>query len=326
MLRFLSRRLLALPLVLFLVNFLGFAYADFARYIQAGRNPYISVGVNPEPLLTSYRTYLGLAEQGFGEMPNVRGISILKMIFDASQASLGLVLVAFTVAALIGLFLGYLATRSDPPGLADWLLPFTTLGMAMPSFLTGGLLIAFTVYLALFSNFSHGFILPINGFGWDQHIIYPAIALALRPAVQIAQFTAVLLSNELSKQYVTVARALGHSWLRIRTHHALRNTLPGLVLSLAGTFRYTVVELILVETMFSWIGIGRLLGLALMPPKIATVSRTALSTPLYLHPPLVATLLTVFGLLFLLSDLVASAAAQAANPRLSAHVEEVGDG
>jgi len=197
--------------------------------------------------------------------------------------------------------------------------------LAMPSFLTGGLLIAFTVYLALYTHFSDGFILPINGFGWDQHLIYPIIALALRPAVQVAQFTAALLSNELGKQYITAARAFGHTWLRIRTHHALRNALPTFILNLASAFRFTVVELILVETIFNWTGIGRMLGVTLIPPKIATISRSALASTIYLHPPLVATLLTVFGLLFLLADLVASTAARVADPRQGVHLEETGD-
>jgi peptide/nickel transport system permease protein len=195
----------------------------------------------------------------------------------------------------------------------------------MPSFYIGGLLIAFTVYLALSGASGKGFILPISGFGWDNHLVFPAIALALRPAVQIAQITAILLSTELGKQYITVSRALGHTWRRIRTRHALFNAFPPLILSIANTLRYTLVELVLVETMFSWTGLGRMLAQTLAPPAMATVSRSALASPIYLHAPLVATLLTVFGLFFLIADMIAAGAANAADPRLRTHSEETAD-
>jgi len=321
MIRFILRRLAIFPLALFLVNLFGFAYARFARYVQAGRNPYIAVGDIPEPFLPSYQAYLRTALDGFGSMPTAKGISILEMLGPATKASLGLLLLAFSIALVVGFLLGYFATRNNPPSIAGWLVPITTVGMAMPSFYVGSLLITFTVFLALRGLSGKGFILPISGFGWDEHIIYPAIALALRPTVQIAQITAVLLSNELGQQYITVSRSLGNTWMRIRTHHAMRNVLPPLVLSLAGNLRYTIVELILIETLFSWNGLGRLLSQTLIPPAVATVSRSALASPIYLYAPLVATLLTVFGLFFLITDLLASAAASAADPRLHVGAE-----
>ena len=321
MVRFILRRLAVFPLVLFLVNFFGFAYARFARYVQAGRNPYIAVGEIPEPLLASYQAYLKTAFDGFGFMPTAKGVSILEMLAPAVQASLGLLLIAFCIALVAGLTLGYFATRNDPPSIAGWLVPFSTVGMAMPSFYIGSLLITFTVYLALHGPSGKGFILPISGFAWDEHIVFPVIALALRPTMQIAQIAAVLLSNELGRQYITVSRSLGNTWHRIRTRHALRNVFPPLVLSLANTLRYTIVELILIETLFSWNGLGRLLGQTLIPPAMATISSSALVSPIYLYAPLVATLLTVFGLFFLITDLFASAAANAADPRLHVTVD-----
>jgi ABC-type dipeptide/oligopeptide/nickel transport system permease component len=47
--------------------------------------------------------------------------------------------------------------------------------------------------------------LPLTGFGWDSHLIMPALVLITRPTVQIAQATAGLLSDELGKQYVVAA-------------------------------------------------------------------------------------------------------------------------
>ena len=75
-------------------------------------------------------------------------------------------------------------------------------GMAMPSFYIGSLLILISVAYALWRGGGHGLPFPLAGFGWDEHMVFPTIALMLRPTVQIAQVTATLLTGELHKQYV----------------------------------------------------------------------------------------------------------------------------
>jgi peptide/nickel transport system permease protein len=322
MLQFALRRLLVFPFALALINFLGFGYARFARFVQASRNPYLAVGEDPSSLWESYRAYLSSAADGFGFMPTMQGVSIVDMVSQAAVASLGLLGAAFGVAVVLGFLLGYTAARSNPPGVAGWLAPLATIGMAMPSFYVGGLLIAGVVYYALYGPSGRGFLVPISGFGWDAHLVFPLAALALRPLVQIAQVTAVGLSGELGRQYIVAARAQGHPERRIRIRHALRNTLAPLALQAANAFRFTLVELILVETLFSWTGLGWLFAQTLRPPDIATVSRSALASPIFLYAPLVATLLTVFGFLFLAADLAASLAVRAADPRQRIHPED----
>ena len=158
--------------------------------------------------------------------------------------------------------------------------------------------------------------LPLQGFGWDQHLLLPTLALVARPTVQIAQVTASLLSDELHKQYVTAARSRGNTWARARWHHAFRNVLTPILLAIAGSARLLVGELILVEWLFAWPGLGRLLTLTLVPPRVATVGGLADQTVYFLHPALVAALLTIFTLIFLLVDLLASTAGRLADPRL----------
>jgi ABC-type dipeptide/oligopeptide/nickel transport system permease component len=158
--------------------------------------------------------------------------------------------------------------------------------------------------------------LPLHGFGWDLHLVLPVLALLLRPTVQIAQVTAGLLAGELGKQYITAARSRGNTWARARWRHALSNVLAPVILTIAGSFRLLVGELILVEWLFAWPGLGWLLSLALVPPRIATVSGLSDISLYFLHPPLVAALLTMFTLVFLTVDAVASFAARSVDPRL----------
>jgi peptide/nickel transport system permease protein len=157
--------------------------------------------------------------------------------------------------------------------------------------------------------------LPLTGFGWDSHLIMPALVLMARPTVQIAQATAGLLSDELGKQYVVAARSFGHSWRAIRQRHALFNILAPIVLLMAASVRLLVGELIVVEWFFQWPGLGNLLAQTLIPSGVA-VGRSLGEESLFLDPPVVAAVLAVFTALFLLTDLVASVLVRVIDPRL----------
>jgi ABC-type dipeptide/oligopeptide/nickel transport system permease component len=140
--------------------------------------------------------------------------------------------------------------------------------------------------------------------------------------MQIAQVTANLLMSELGKRYIVAARSFGHTWRAIRWDKALRNVLAPIILTMAGSFRLMMAELILVEWLFSWPGLGRLLVQTLVPPNLSSVGGMLNTSAFFLNPPLVAGLLTIFSLLFLLADLLASATAKIVDPRLRMVEEE----
>jgi ABC-type dipeptide/oligopeptide/nickel transport system permease component len=93
------------------------------------------------------------------------------------------------------------------------------------------------------------------------------------------------------------------------------------ILVVAASLRLMVGELILVEWLFGWPGLGKLLASALLPPNVASVGLLSGATRNFLHPELVAGILTLFGLLFLLADLVSSLAVYAVDPRLRTALE-----
>jgi peptide/nickel transport system permease protein len=317
MLRFILRRIAILPLAIILIHFLGFTYAYVARPIRAARTPYLREQVNnPLPLLESYQQHVQDIFDGSLLQPIQKGPQIGSFAQDLGKgfvASLGLLVIALVVSSLLGLGLGMMAVRNQPPGLRGWFTPFTSLGLAMPSFYVGSLSVLAIVYLALATGIATKEVIPIRGFGWDNHLILPVIALMLFPTVQIAQVTANLMASELGKQYIIAARSFGHTWNDIRWQQAMRNILSAVILTIASTFRMLVGELVVVEWLFNWPGLGRMLASTLVPGKLST---NLGASGLFLDPPTVAIIIAIIALLFLLTDLLASVLVRMVDPRL----------
>ena len=322
MVRFLIRRLAMIPLALVAVILLAYAYAHIVQWDYAQKYPQlyyrlVVVQQRPESLLEAYRDYLpDLLRFDLGTLRN--GQNITEVLGSAIKASLGLLLVALVVSVPVGLLLGIMASRWTRLRPARWLTLMATAGLAMPSFYIGSLLILISVAYALWRGGGRGLPVPLAGFGWDNHMVFPTIALMLRPTVQIARVTASLLTGELRKQYVFAARSFGHSWPVVKRRLALRNVLAPVILTITGSLRMLVTDLILVEWLFFWPGLGRFLAYALIP-----ADRTNLAgSPYFLDPPFVTAILATVTIFFLIADFLASAAVRVFDPRLRVPVQE----
>lgn len=318
--RYLLPRLLLFLPALLLLHFLGFAYAHFARPIRAARLPFFPVVIEPAPLLPTYTAYLreAVSSPGFGSMPN--GEPLAGAIGGALLNSLGLAALAMLIATVLGLALGLLAVNRDPPRVRTWLTGLSSLGLAMPSFYVGTLAIQAIVLYLLNAPPEAESPLPLSGFGWDAHLVLPVLALALRPTVQVARVTATLIAEELHKQYILTARAIGNPWRWVIRRHALSNVAAQTVLTLVASLRLLIGELVVVEWLFRWPGIGRLLATTLVPAELSNQA----GAPLFLDPVVMAAVVLCIGLIFLLSDLLASTVTRAVDPRL--RTEEARDG
>ena len=125
--------------------------------------------------------------------------------------------------------------------------------------------------------------------------------------------SSALLAAELDKMYVVAARSVGQPWRAIRGRHALRNVAAPIAVVVFAAVRLMVAELIIVEWLFSWPGLGRLLAWTLIPPGV-----TAAPRPVFLYPPALAGVLTMMALILLLADLASGLLARAFDPRLRA--------
>lgn len=298
---------------------MGYAYAHLVKPLRAFRNPYVAATVDTGPLLPNYLEYLrGVAQFNFGTMIDpwgLRGeIPIGQAIASASLASLGLLSIALLLSVIIGTLLGFRAANSEPPSVARWLTSLSTAGLAMPTFFIGGLFFAFWFIFTIWGG--PGVMpVPLSGFGWDSHLVVPVLVLMVRPAVQLAHVIAGLLTDEFNKQYVVAARSLGQTWRIIRRRDAFRNILVPVALTIAASVRILVGELIIVEWLFRWPGLGNLLAQTLIPSGLIS-TRGLLERNLFLDPPVVAAILTVFAVLFILTDLSASIFVRVFDPRL----------
>lgn len=326
MAKFIVQRLLIIPLLLLLVNFLGFAYAHYARPIRAARTPYVQ-SEEAGPLIPAYLDYLQtLISLDFGmelaTPDNYRTntpVTLGDTLKQATIASLGLLVISLSISVIAGLYLGFKATRNDPPDISHWLTVSSTIGLAMPSFYIGSLLIIGLIFYIIWRGPDSELLLPLSGFGWDVHLILPVLALMARPTFQLAQVTAGVLSAEIGKQYVIAGRSFGHTWRSIRLHYALRNVVAPVILTIAGLQRFLVGELIMIEWLFRWPGLGRILGWTLVPAQL-TSSR---GSPLFLNPPVMATVLTLIAALFLLTDFFAAVSVRYLDPRLRNQETEI---
>lgn len=228
----------------------------------------------------------------------------------AAVASTGLLALALTISVVFGLAIGLLGVRLHPPGVRDWLTGTTILGLSMPGFFIGRLAVALLLLATIYARLGN-IPLPIQGFGWDNHLILPLLALSVRPTAQIAQVVAGLLAGELGHQYIVAARGKGLTERRVIWHHALRNVWAPVAHAVAGAVRLLVADLIVVEWLFAWPGLGFLMAATLIPAQFASASVEAR----FLDPPLVASLITIFAAFFLLIDLVAGGMARAVDPR-----------
>jgi peptide/nickel transport system permease protein len=281
--------------------------------MHAARNPLYATPFSREPLWQSYGAYL---EQtiggGLGPLPGDRsGASLAGALAWAALNSLGLLGIAMGLSVLLGVGLGLLAVRDGPPRVAPWLTTLATLGLATPTFYFGVLGVAFVIMFLIYMP-GQTLLLPLQGYGWGRHLALPVVALMLRPTAQIAQMTAGMMAGELGRQYVVTARSIGASEHRIARRHVLRNAMPAVVSTIAGSLRLSAGELIVVETLFVWPGLGRLMGQALIPSNSSVAGESAL----FLSPPVLGAALALFAALFLAANLVAGLAIRALDPRL----------
>ena len=311
MLRFLVRRLTLIPVILAAANFLGVCFAFSIATVISTRTPYSQGTLDLPPVLPEYMNCISNVAQGnFGTTFN--GEDVTEAISRVSITSLGLIGISLTLSIVLGVILGRLAVRRNRVGVSTWLTFTSTVGLALPSFYVATLLITLFLFIFLYLTTGNTTMIPFQGFGWDAHLILPVLALTFQPTVKIAQVTGGLLSAELEKQYVTASLSVGHSFKSLKNKFAFRGILAPVLLTIASSLRLMIAELIIIERLFNWPGLGRLIASAL---NIRAQSQDVLS------PPLIAALLTVLVGLFLFIDLFATTLSRVIDPRLRVETE-----
>ena len=166
-------------------------------------------------------------------------------------ATVQLSIAAFVLIIAIGVPIGVLAAvrRGTIPDLLARVLALV--GQAMPNFWLGLLLIfIFSVQLGW---------LPTGGRGGFENLILPAITLAGFGAASAMRLTRSGMLDVLNNDYIRTAHAKGLAGRTVILRHALRNALLGLVTVLGITLAQLLAGSIIIEVVFAWPGVGRLI-------------------------------------------------------------------
>ncbi|MBP2241800.1 peptide/nickel transport system permease protein [Cytobacillus eiseniae] len=203
-----------------------------------------------KPLLVQYWQYITNAFQGDFGTSLKTGRPVLIEILDRFPETVKLAIFGLFVAVVIGVSLGIVAAKFKDSFIDKMCTAFATLGISIPSFWLGILLVlVFSVKLAWF---------PIaNGTGF-RDLILPAFTLGVVASTMIMRLTRNGMVEVLSNDYIRTARAKGLDDGLILFRHALRNVLIPVVtvigLQLAALLGGTVI----IEQVFNWPGLGTL--------------------------------------------------------------------
>ena len=191
------------------------------------------------------------------------GRPVSEIIWERVPATVLLGVTAYLLAILVGVPAGIVAALRRNTVLDRAIMSFAVLGFALPNFFLGILLIL------LFSLSLQW--LPSSGIGTPAHLVMPALTLGVFSAGTIARFTRSAMLETLSKLYMRAAAAKGAPPLYRILRHALPNAAIPVVTILGLNLGALIGGAIVVETVFAWPGVGRLLVSAVTARDLAVV-------------------------------------------------------
>lgn len=301
---YLVRRLLAVIFVLIVVTFAVFA----VTMILPGNAAVMILGeYGTDEAVAALERRLGLDKswhiQYFSWVKGILNgdlgqslrlsLPVTDVVGDAFLNSASLAATALISVTIIAIPLGVLAAMKRGT-VADLVIGvFSYIGASMPEFVTATLLLLFLAGPALG-------LLPAGGFvalgesvgGFASHVILPATTLGLILTAHISRQVRSEMSEVLSSDYIRAARLKGLRERRVIRRHALPNSLAPAVAVISLDVGYLLGGIIVVEEIFAWPGLGRLLIYALENRDLPVIQAITLL------------LATVYALSNLLSDII----------------------
>jgi peptide/nickel transport system permease protein len=178
------------------------------------------------------------------------GQPVTGLILERFPLTLSLALLGIVIGVAVAVPMGIVSAVRRWSGWDYLGMAFSQLGMAIPSFWLGILLLLlFAVRIRLF---------PLFGVGGLRHLILPSVALGLARAAILLRLTRASMIEELSKEYVITARSKGLTERMVKYKHALRNGLLPVVTIAGIQLGYMLGGAIIIEQVFSLPGLGRL--------------------------------------------------------------------
>lgn len=262
----LKRVLLAIPLVLgvsFIVFGLMYLSPGDPVRMLAGReaSPEVIAAIRTEwgfdrPFVVQYLMWLGKVLRGDFGKSVIYNLPVSFLVSSRLPFTLKLNFWATLLGLCIAFPLGILAAAKRQTWVDYASSALAMVGMSMPSFwLSLVVIIVFSVKLDLF---------PTSGTGSWLHYVLPTFVLGFSWAASLMRMIRTSMLEVLKEDYVRTARAKGLKERVVLVRHGLRNALIPIITVLGTWLAFMIVGTVIVETIFAWPGIGRLLTTALM--------------------------------------------------------------
>jgi peptide/nickel transport system permease protein len=318
MLAFILRRLLQAVIVMVAVAFIAFMLFQYVGdpvvfllgqeakpdQIQQLRS---DLGLD-QPFFVQFWHFLVNAAQGEFGLSLRQGAKVSRLIGERLPATVELALVAALGAIFIGIPMGVYAALRRGTFMSQVFLTLSLLGVSLPTFLIGILLIlVFAVLLGWFPSFGRGDVTQLGWWstglftadGW-RHIVLPAVTLAIFQLTLIMRLVRAEMLEVLRTDYIKFARARGLPDRVIHFGHALKNTLVPVMTIIGLQLGSLIAFAIITETVFQWPGMGLLFIQAVTFADI----------------PVMAAYLCLIALIFVVINLVVDMLYFAVDPRL----------
>ncbi len=203
------------------------------------------------PIYIQYLSYLSeLARGDLGNSLRFKG-PCLNLVLERVPATLELAFAASLIATVVAVPLGVIAAVKRDSLLDNISMLLSLLGQCIPGFWLGIMaIILFSVRFKIF---------PTSGRGGLEHLILPSVAVGAYSMARIGRLTRSAMLDVLGQDYLRTARAKGLAERAVIYRHALKNAAAVITTVVTYMFASLMGGAIVVETVFAWPGVGRLL-------------------------------------------------------------------
>lgn len=233
------------------------------------------LGLN-DPVWLQYLRWAGGFLKGDLGTSMLMSRPIAPILTEAIIRSLTLALTSFVLIAILGIGLGVWAALRHGRTADHVISVGTYIGVAVPEFFWGiAMIMIFAAWLGWLP--AAGYVPISDGFGlWLSHIIAPVITLVSGHLAHISRLTRSSMIETLQSPYVNAARAKGLPERIVVFRHALRNALLPTITVLAMDFGRLMGGIVVVETIFAFPGLGRLIIFSIQSRDLPTLQAAIL--------------------------------------------------
>ena len=219
-----------------------------------------------KPFVVQFGRFVGNAAQGEFGLSLRQGRKVSSLIKERLPATLELSFAAVVIALVAGIPLGVYTALRRHGFLSQFFQVFSLVGVALPTFLIGILLIlVFAVLLGVLPSYGRGDTVSLGWWntalhtadGW-KHLILPSITLSLFQMTLIMRLVRSEMLEVLRSDYIKFARARGLQNRTVYFGHALKNTLVPVMTIIGLQLGAIIAFAIITETVFQWPGMGLL--------------------------------------------------------------------